>query len=99
MFMGIPMMMHSDTPESNQKEIRELLAPVGCQDRATARSQKLGFKSQPTTHQLVEPGLATLLIYDRGSCEAQAGTCSQLVEILTLRGRAVPAHSQLPAGD
>lgn len=24
MFMGIPMMMHSDTPETNQKEIREL---------------------------------------------------------------------------
>lgn len=29
MFMGIPMMMHSDTPETNQKEIRELLTHSG----------------------------------------------------------------------
>lgn len=29
MFMGIPMMMHSDTPETNQKEIRELLTHGG----------------------------------------------------------------------
>lgn len=29
MFMGIPMMMHSDTPETNQKEIRELRTHSG----------------------------------------------------------------------
>ena len=56
MFMGIPMMMHSDTPETNQKggESFSTLGKVFKQERKTA-----DLESQP---QRAGPGLLTLLL-------------------------------------
>lgn len=83
MFMGIPMMMHSDTPETNQKGGERASPHLG---KSSGRTEA-DSESQP---QRVELGLLALLIYrcGRHSLELLGG----LGEFLHLAGGT--AHSQ-----